>query len=191
MALPTPVADAKGQVTYLEGLEKSANWRGTGYTTEGLELSYEPDYGDVEVDQLLDSARIYKQSMRVSLNTTLVEATLENLIVAWGQEASSLEGSLTVAVGEQTLTIEGGSLGDAPVERSLVAVGPAPKSGASRVERVYQAFRVLSVENTTVALRRNEATMFPVSFRCLPNDNADYGVIKDRKVTTGTAPATP
>jgi len=35
-------------------------FRHTGFTTEGLEVSYEPDYGEVEVDQLLDSAKLFK-----------------------------------------------------------------------------------------------------------------------------------
>jgi len=174
--VPTPTA---AQKTFVAALEADNLWRGVGYTSEGLELSYEPDYGDVEVDQLLDSARIFKQSMRVSLNTTLVETTLENLIVAWGQSG----GTLTSNASESTLTIAAGALGEDPVERSMAAVGPAPKADDNaRKERLFHIRRALSVENTTIAMRRNEASMFPVSFRCLPDDNAAYGVIRDRKV---------
>lgn len=153
-------------------------WKSTGYTQEGLEVSYEPDYGDVEVDQLLDSALVFKQSMRVSLNTTLAEATLYNLMVAWGQSASTL----TSTASDAELVIEGGSLGEAPVERSLIAVGNGVygRSGAAYSERVYHAFRVLQVESATHSLRRNENTGIPVSFRALPADNGQYGKIKDR-----------
>lgn len=157
-------------------------WRSTGYTQEGLEVSYEPDYGDVEVDQLLDSALVFKQSMRVSLNTTLAEATLYNLMVAWGQAASTL----TSTASDAELIIEGGSLGEAPVERSLIAVGNgthARGTAAAYSERVYHAFRVLQVESATHSLRRNENTGIPVSFRALPADNGQYGKIKDRQKT--------
>ena len=158
-------------------------WRHAGFTSEGLELAYEPDYGDVEVDQLLDSAKIFKTSMRVSLNTTLTEASLENLLVAWGQGATTR----TTTTTEETLGIAAGSLGDEPVERSLVAVGPGPRTAANaRRERLYHARRVLSVEATSFALRRSEATVFPVSFRLLPDPTAaagqEYGIIRDRTV---------
>lgn len=152
-------------------------WRPVGFTQEGLEISYEPDYGDVEVDQLLDSAVVFKQSMRVSLNTTLAEATLYNLMVAWGQSGSTLTGN----AGEQELDIEGGSLGEAPVERPFIAVGNSPRAGDKYGERVYHAYRTLNVEASTHSMRRNENTGIPVSFRALPADNGLYGKIKDRK----------
>lgn len=152
-------------------------WRPVGFTQEGLEISYEPDYGDVEVDQLLDSAVVFKQSMRVSLNTTLAEATLYNLMVAWGQSGSTLTGT----AGEQELDIEGGSLGEAPVERPFIAVGNSPRDGGKYGERVYHAYRTLNVEASTHSMRRNENTGIPVSFRALPADNGLYGKIKDRK----------
>lgn len=155
----------------------SAAWRPVGFTQEGLEISYEPDYGDVEVDQLLDSAVVFKQSMRVSLNTTLAEATLFNLMVAWGQSGSTLTG----AAGEQELDIESGALGEAPIERPFIAVGNSPRAGGKYGERVYHAYRTLNVESSTHSMRRNENTGIPVSFRALPADNGLYGKIKDRK----------
>lgn len=160
-------------------LAEAAAWKPTGYTQEGLEVSYEPDYGDVEVDQLLDSAVVFKQSMRVSLNTTLAEATLYNLMLAWGQSASSLTSDASNA----ELDIEGGSLGEAPEERSFIAVGNGAhgRAGSQYSERVYHAYRVLNVESSTHGLKRNENTGIPVSFRALPADSGLYGKIKDRK----------
>lgn len=177
-SLPAAVSGTSFSAT----LEGTATFRHAGFTTEGLELSYEPDYGDVEVDQLLDSAKLFKQSMRVSLNTTMVEATLENLLVAWAQGSATL----TSTASTSDLGIAAGALGDEPVERSLVAVGPAPKTvtGLKR-ERVYHARRVLSVESSAFALRRNEATQFPVSFRLLPDPTftgSEYGIVRDRNV---------
>lgn len=179
-----PASPAPGS-SFTTALDASPDFRHTGFTTEGLEVSYEPDYGDVEVDQLLDSAKLFKQSMRVMVNTTLAEAALENLLVAWGQQTSTL----TSGVSDTTLGIAAGALGDEPVERALVAVGPGPKtvSGEKR-ERIYHGRRVLSVESSAHSVRRNEATVFPVSFRLLPDPNfagQEYGIIRDR--TIGTA----
>lgn len=159
----------------------AAAWQGVGFTQEGLEISYEPDYGDVEVDQLLDSAVVFKQSMRVSLNTTLAEATLYNLMLAWGQSASSL----TSTASDAELNIDGGGLGDSPVERPLIAVGNGNLRSTSGQygERVYHAYRTLNVEQSTHSMKRNENTGIPVSFRALPASSGLYGKIKDRKRT--------
>lgn len=177
---PAAVADTAYNTT----LAASAGWRNVGYTQEGVELSYEPEYGEVEVDQLLDSARIHKSSQRVMLNTTFAEATLENLIVVWGQADTTLVSSSDAGGAYTELTIVGGELGAAPLERQLIAVGNGKEKAGSGFynERTYHALRALSVDNSAHALRRNEATVFPVSFRLLPSDdvNAPYGTIRDR-----------
>lgn len=176
-----PASPSSGQ-SFSTALDGSANFRHTGFTTEGLEVSYEPDYGEVEVDQLLDSAKLFKQSMKVMVNTTLAEAALENLLVAWGQQSATLTSTSSTT----ELGIAAGALGDEPVERSLVAVGPGPKTAAgAKRERVYHARRVLSVESSAHSVKRNEATVFPVSFRLLPDPNfagQEYGLIRDRNV---------
>lgn len=172
-ALPTFQANASAKVA----LDGSNAWRNVGFTMEGVEVSYEPDYGDVEVDQLLDSALVFKQSMRVTVNTTFAEATLENLLVVWGQAEDSLNGDV--------LNIEAGELGDYPLERSVAFVGPGPRTGG-RKERVYHLARAIQTESSSFALRRNEATGLPVSFRLLPDADASpvrYGTIQDRAVT--------
>lgn len=176
--VPLPALTAN--VTAVSALEAdTVNWRGAGYTTDGVEVSYEPDYGEVTVDQLLDAAKLFKQGMRVSVNTTLVEASLLNLLVSWGQQSSTLSGS--------TLTISSGALGDEPTERSLAFVGPAPRSAANiKQERLYYVRRALQVETSAHSLARSDATVFPVSFRLLPEAStsaSDYGQIVERTLT--------
>lgn len=176
---PTPGS----QLSFTTALDASANWRHCGFTTDGLEVTYAPDYADITVDQLLDAAKVFKQALKVTLMTTLSEVNLENLVVAWGYTTASL----TSTTSDATLGIASGALGDEPVERGLAAVGPAPKSltGVKR-ERVYYARRVLSVESSSHAMKRNDATVFPVSFRLLPDTTQatgfEYGKIKDRNI---------
>jgi len=320
--------------TYLTNA--TSKWREVGYTNNGFEISYEPGYNDVMVDQLLDAARLFKSTLKVMLKTELTEGSLENIQLAFGQNedavtisastgtvntnavlsftsASSLDagkltrvsdgtastifagltttnpvtgsvsavtggalafatgasptynitrdssgavvavtqvtgGLITTAIGSigtasitlpgiaqyyntasgntvgstlqnvvitygasptsaanATLALAGGALGDAPVERSLVAVGSAPyqigatasdtqspvevqqgtTSTSNYKERVYVARRVVQVDTTSHGLKRDAATVFPVSFRCLADDadaydGAEYGVIIDR-----------
>jgi hypothetical protein len=146
----------------------------------GLEIQFQPDFGEVKVDQVLDVAKLYKQGMQVSLKTTFAESTLENLLFS----LASKDSNLTTVSGNPTLNLSAGDIGECPVERGLVAVGPGTGDCAvgSELERVYVAYRALSIENVTVSAKRDEATMFEVSFRLLPNDNGSYGKIVDRTV---------
>lgn len=198
--------------SYLAGSNK---WRDVGYTNAGFEVSYEPGYGEVMVDQLLDAARLFKQTVKVMLKTELTEGTLENINLVFGQSDAILTYSgstgtsnttftpadaATASAANAKLNLAAGALGDAPVERSLVAIGQAPGnigtdadpidvSAVTKKERVYIARRVVQVEVTSHGLKRDTATVFPVQFRCLPDDNdaydgAEYGVIIDRVYST-------
>jgi len=188
----------------------SALYSEIGFTNSGLEISYEPNYGEVTVDQLLDAARLFKQSLKVTLKTELVEATLENLQLSWGQMDSYYVNNGASAITEvpalddtpiqagdslaNNLHVAAGALGDSPVERTLIAIGNAPgtiagdssKSARRNKERVYVARRVVSVDTTAHGLKRDSATVFPVNFRCLPDDRSsayagqEYGIVIDR-----------
>ena len=156
----------------------SFDFRNVGYTMNGLELQFQPDFGEVQVDQFLDVARLYKQGMQVNLNTTFAEGTLTNLLFALAGKSDDL----TTVSGNPTLNLSAGDIGECPVERGLVAVGPGTGDCAagSSIERVYVAYRALSIESVTASAKRDEATMFEVSFRLLPNNSASYGKIVDR-----------
>ena len=174
--LPALTASA---TSYKETLSTDEDYTNIGYTSNGLELAFQPDFGDVAVDQLLDVARLFKQGMTVNLNTSFAEATLENLLVAIAGD----DADLTTAGGLQSMKMSAGDIGDVPLERGLVAVGPGSGSSLTPKERIYVAYRALSIENVTVSAKRDEATMFEVSFRLLPNDNASYGKIVDRTLS--------
>jgi hypothetical protein len=168
-----------------------------GFTSEGFDLSFEPEFNDVEVDQLLDSAILFKTKQKVSAKTSLTEATLVNLARAIGQKDNEdvvannpgvvVGGSTTPGTWEEigdskTLGITGGSLGSFPQEKSLIAVANGPRNllATKSTERVFEAYRAISVESVGVAVKRNEVTSFPVSFRCLPGTNGRYMKIADR-----------
>jgi hypothetical protein len=167
---------------YADTLEANANYRNVGYTMNGLELQFQPDFGEVQVDQLLDVAKLYKQGMQVNMVTAFAEATLENLLVSIAGKDADLSNGAT----QDTLVLNSGELGAVPVERALIAVGPGSgdpeATGAAAVERVYVAHRALSIDNVTVSAKRDEPSMFEVSFRLLPTANGSYGKIVDRVV---------
>ena len=181
--LPTLVED----VSFKETLSSDADFRNVGYTMNGLEIQFQPDFGEVSVDQVLDVAKLYKQGMQVNLNTTFAESTLENLLFSLAGKDSDLGNVANGSwgAGNPALNLSAGDIGECPVERGLVAVGPGTGDCAvgSSLERIYVAYRALSIESVTVSAKRDEATMFEVSFRLLPNDSASYGKIVDRTLS--------
>jgi hypothetical protein len=222
-----------GQAVAVTGFSPSdttiPSFRNVGFTQNGLELSFQPNFGEVMVDQLLDVAKMFKQGMTVTLKTSLAEATLENLLLAIAGRNQDLTtgtvesfglATLTTGLGTaagtvgatfpgtgvvatvvgsvpttstitpKTLNITSGELGDYPIERGLIAVGPglyskdgqeaAALSVNDQAERVYMAYRAISIDNVTVEAKRDAASVFEVSFRLLPDDNGVYGKIVDR-----------
>jgi hypothetical protein len=126
--------------------------------------------------------------------TAFAEATLENLLVSiaatedtYDDSTASFNSSGRLLSGEVELNVTAGDLGDVPVERAIIAVGPGSgdpaATGASKVERVYVGNRVLSIENVTVSAKRDEPSMYEVTFRLLPAANGSYGKIVDRVVS--------
>ena len=174
----------------------TTNWHHVGLTTEGVEVEYTPEFKDVEVDQLLDAAEVYKTKQTMTVSTTLAEATLEHLLFVWGLGNEQLKGEgdtpfaggTALATGESELGIYEGALGETPVERQLAFVGPGPRKAGAKTERVYHLRRVLQTEASSHGLKRAEETVFPVSFRCLPDPRASfagagYGTIRERSYT--------
>jgi len=189
------IADANLTPTGLEAFDSAESFKTTlsdsedytnaGYTTNGLELQFMPNFGEVQVDQVLDVAKLYKQGMRVNLVTTFAEATLENLLISLAYKSDKLSGTKSTSAG-QVLDLSAGEIGECPVERGLVAVGPGTGDcvESSHVERVYTAYRALSIEQVNVAAKRDAASEFAVTFRLLPEDTSgSYGKIVDRTWT--------
>ena len=182
----------------------STHFRNVGFTNNGLQITYNPTFEDVTVDQLLDAAKLFKSAMQVMIMTEMTEGTLQNTLTVFGQGASTLKKSGSASTdlyptkgntgandASLELGLEAGALGVAPTERQLFAVGQAPTFALDSVgaevsattERVYYARKVLSVQQTQFTLARNTPTTFPVTFRLLPDSRyvgAEYGKIIDR-----------
>jgi hypothetical protein len=185
---PGPYVAGESYITTLNGVDTTsgatattgAAYRNVGYTNNGLQITYNPSYGSVTVDQLLDTAKLFKETMEVMIATEMAEGTLENVLAVFGQSQATLTES------GKKLGLAAGALGEAPVERQLVAIGQAPTTAeSSKTERVYYARRVLSVQQSQFSLARNAASTFPVTFRLLPSGasadaGAEYGTIVDR-----------
>ena len=183
-ALPSFVAGESYKDTLSAADSIADGFTNVGYTSNGIELQFQPDFGEVQVDQVLDVARLFKQGMKVSLATSFAEATLENLVVsiAANDAAKSDLTGTGIGTGSEILDLQSGELGEVPLERGIIAVGPGTGDPNASKERIYIGYRALSIENVTVSAKRDAASMFDVSFRMLPIDNGSYGKIVDRVI---------
>lgn len=180
---PTITTPAAGDTWASKVLDAAASpWRYVGATTGGVEVGYTPDTTDIEVDQLKDAALVFNTGQTMTVGTTMAEATLANILIAWGFRSTDL-----VNTGD-TLNLPAAP--DGLVERSIAIVGNAPKTAASgtgsKRERLYYGRRVVSVDGSTHTLSRTEMVGVPVSFRLLPDPafaGSEYGKILDRTIT--------
>jgi hypothetical protein len=144
-----------------------------GFTVDGVEVTLEPNMVDINVDQFGDAARLIEQSIKVMIKTTLAEATLANLAIAWGRPdaaytAGTYGGTLELGVNET----------GKPTERQLQFIGTSPEG----FDRTYTCWRAVSVASSGHSYKRSEATLFPVEFRILPDAShtgQEYGTIVD------------
>ena len=155
-----------------------------GATQDGVELSWEPDMVDIEVDQFGDAAKVIQSMVKVMLKTTLAEATLRNLARAWGYDDTAGGDDIKVAQdGADTNTFMFGIENVYPHEKAVVTVGNAPGSTASATKtRTYTTKRAISYAASSHSMKRAEATVFPVEFRILPtvaDTGYEYGKIID------------
>ena len=185
--------DYLNTLPHYAGLGKTHPYGTIGYTTNGLSITFTPEWGEIQVDQLLDAARIFKTGQTATLNTTIAEATLENLAIALSVPKANYP--IQSAAGHTSMELVAGNLYDCPTERSLVAVGPGKGGcGAGQsVERVYTAYRALSQEAVTISMSRNDPQTYDVAFRLMPSTTGSYGRVVDRiiEATTQETPVSP
>lgn len=133
----------------------SPAWSDVGGTTDGVTLTINQEYTELEVDQVVDipGRRLTKRELTISTN--LAEATLKNLALTLNDPSS-----VTEATGLATLTPAYGSSATQPNYAALIFDGFAPNGKRRRVI----ARRVLSVDNTEFAYKKDEQSVFSVTF---------------------------
>lgn len=150
-------------------------WRYAGDTTDGVEIAFDRDITEIEVDQYKSPVSYVVNGMTVSVNTNLAAATLDNLKLAWGYGAAPVSGGIL------NLAEQGGIFCVA-----VAVVGKAPRGAATatqNTERIYYAKYATNLEASSHSLTKDGLTVFPVSWRVIPdpaNSAAAYGSVSDR-----------
>ena len=129
-------------------------WSDIGGTTDGVKLSIENTYGELEVDQIVDRVGSRLTKRQTSVETNMAEVTLDNL-------AYSLNGG-TTASGAQYKSYEPNDDSSAtqPAYSAVLFDGIAPQSFRRRVI----VRKVLSVDSIELAYTKDKQTLIPVKF---------------------------
>lgn len=162
------------------------NLSSVGGTQGGVEITWEPDMVDIEVDQYGDAAKVIQSKVKVMVKTTMAEATLNNLAIAWSYDPTTDGDDIkSNNDGANTRTFLFGVQNVYPFEKAVQIEGNAPGSTASTTKtRKFRTKRAISMESSTISMKRAEATVFAVSFRILPvssDVNYEYGKIIDEQ----------
>ena len=174
-----------------------ANCGNVGATIDGVELSWEPDMVDIEIDQFGDAAKVIQSRVKVMLKTTFAEATVVNLAHAWNYssavETNPANDDDTKDIVTDLDTVSGASVSRTfkfgienvyPYEKVVRVVGTAPGSTAGTTKtREFQAKRAVSFSSSSHSMKRTEPVAFPVEFRILPSRldvGYEYGKIIDQ-----------
>jgi hypothetical protein len=154
-----------------------------GATQNGVEISWEPDIVDIEIDQFGDAAKLIQTRVKVMVKTTLAEATLSNLALAWNYDSVGTDDIVANNDGANTSTFLFGTQSVTPYEKALVITGKAPGTTASTTkERKFYTKRAISMAATQLNMKRDEASTFAVEFRILPtiaDTGYEYGKVID------------
>lgn len=151
--------------------------REVGGTEEGVEVEFEQEMEEHGFDESTDIAMLEATSTKMTIKTSLAEATLENLKVAWNQA-----GAIVTNVETKTETLNIGVNGPV-VEYPLEFIGPGPAGK----ERTYKVNRAVQMSASSHSVKKGEKVVFPVEFRVLPDtslpEEQQYGSITDKVIS--------
>jgi hypothetical protein len=128
-------------------------WEEIGFTTDSTTITVEQEYKEMEVQQITEvpESRLVKQ--RVTVETSMAEATLENLKFALNG------GDVATASAVKTFKPVKSSGASQPTYSAIIIDGYGPGG----VRRRIILRKVLSVDNTEFAYAKEEQTVLKVT----------------------------
>ncbi len=136
-----------------------------GYTAGGVELELADEHYDVIADQSLTPVLRKLTSRTCTVRTTMLEANLEHLRMAWNLADSALVSS--------SLTLNSSEKGE-------VAVVFEGKGPGTTVKRTATFFAAVAMTTGPIPNFKDKECQIPVEFTCLWSDtNSAFGTIVD------------
>lgn len=134
----------------------AAPWTSLGATDDGVTLTVSREFFKLRMDQAVDAPGRRMTERDVTIATNLAEITLENLALAIGQDASTIE----AGAGFKAMDLEGDDSGEEPDYFALLFRGRAP--GGYRRHVIGR--KMLSTEEVETAYKKGDQTLYPVTF---------------------------
>lgn len=139
----------------LNAAPAASAWSDCGGTTDGVKLSIENTYGELEVDQIVDRVGSRLTKRVTSVETNMAEVTLENLAYALNG-GTSASGS-----GYKTYEPNDDSSATQPAYSAVLFDGWAPDSLRRRVI----VRKVLSTDSIEVAYTKDKQTVLKIKLQ--------------------------
>jgi hypothetical protein len=137
----------------------ASTWIDSGGTQDGVELTIDREFMEMEVDQIVDIAgrRLTKRDFQIKTN--LAEPTLVNLKLA------NNGGTITASAAFQTYDPDDTVAATQPTYSAILFDGYAPQSvAAATMRRRVVVRKVLSIESIESSYKKDEMTLYPVTF---------------------------
>lgn len=139
-----------------------------GLTTGGVTVRTERTFVETEADQIMGIAKRSLSMERIYVTTSLLEATLENLRIAFGLPDAYLTGGTVLCLGYNS------SCGI--MEHAMVIKGPGPSCGC----RTFVFDQVISISSPEYKMDKGEETKIEVEFEVLKDETTgQFGCIYD------------
>ena len=126
-----------------------------GYTKGGIEIRHEKGFVDVQADQVVGTVKKAYSETKMFIKTTLLEATDDNLKIAWGMASGSLN-----------------SFSEAP-EHNVKVIGKQPGAGGGT--REFEFTRAVQISDGALNMTREEESSIEVEFEALKNCDNTFG----------------
>jgi hypothetical protein len=137
----------------------SSSWADVGGTLNGVVLSVDQTYTELQVDQLVDSIGRRLTKREFTVTTQLAEPTLTNMSLSLNGSTQS-SGSITSGGSYQTLEPLFATSATQPTYIALMLDGFAPNSFRRRVI----VRRALSTAKVDTSMDKSKQTVFTVTF---------------------------
>lgn len=131
-----------------------------GGTDDGVTLNASHEWFNKRMDQIIDAPGAIKTGRTVTVATNLVEGTLENLLLALSQPASTIETGGTGPTAFRAVDLESGASGGDPDYSAIILRGRAPAGK----RRLFIVRKVLQTEDVESAYKKDDQWLIPVTF---------------------------
>lgn len=144
-------------------------WVAPGYTDDGVEITYTPNFKDLMVDEEMAAVKQLLTGEKMEVKVKLAEATLANLHYAIA--GSTLEDPTAGNAENATLYI--GSPTQSQIKEYMLGFeGPAPGTNQTRVVLAYRAKVIAAVSQK---YKKDDKVIFDVTFSLLADSTQAAG----------------